>query len=229
MSQAAPPDAAPGPGVSPACMVCRSEHTRHLLEVDARAYWRCRTCEATFLDSRHWPSADAERAEYDRHQNAINDPGYRAFLRPAQEALEGRIRPAADILDYGCGPGPALAAMLAEKGHRVSRFDPLYYPDSGALERDYDAITGTEVAEHFHDPAAEFRRLNQLLRPGGWLVVMTRFQTDDNRFANWHYRRDPTHVVFYRPASFEVIAGRFGWSTDIRPPNLALIQKATES
>ena len=40
----------------------------------------------------------------------------------------------------------------------------------------------------------------RLVRPGGWLAVMTCFQTDDARFAGWHYRKDPTHVVFYREA-----------------------------
>jgi cyclopropane fatty-acyl-phospholipid synthase-like methyltransferase len=69
-------------------------------------------------------------------------------------------------------------------------------------ERTYDFITCTEVVEHFHHPALEFRRLDALLKPGGWLAIQTTFQTDDARFARWNYRRDPTHVVFYRPYTF---------------------------
>ena len=71
-------------------------------------------------------------------------------------------------------------------------------PGRDALQRDYDVITLSEVAEHLFEPAVEFERLGRLLKPGGWLGVMTCFQTDDTSFARWHYRRDPTHVVFYR-------------------------------
>ncbi len=211
--------------MSPVCPVCRGDDTCHMTEIDALTYWRCRTCVATFLDPSHRPTASAELAEYDLHQNAIDDPGYREFLKPAAQALHACLSPGAEILDYGCGPGPALADMLSERGHRVSLFDPFYQPDHGALQRQYDGITCTEVIEHFHNPAAEFKRLDALLRPGGWLVVMTRFQTDDHRFAKWHYRRDPTHVVFYRTKTLELIGTRLGWTVECRPPQLALIHK----
>lgn len=211
--------------MKPTCPVCRSHATYRLVEVDGCAYWRCRPCLASFLDPRHRPTPAAEKAEYDRHQNAIDDPRYREFLKPAAEALSEHLQPGSDILDYGCGPGPALAAMLSEQGHQVSLFDPFYRPESSVLQRDYDAITCTEVVEHFHDPASEFQRLHALLRPGGWLVVMTRFQTEDSRFAGWHYRRDPTHVVFYRPETLEQIGRRLGWAVECRPPQLALMRK----
>src|SRR3546814_13943890 len=60
-----------------------------------------------------------------------------------------------------------------------------------------------------------FDRLGRLLRPGGWLAVMTRFQSDDVPFAGWHYRRDPTHVTFYRAAPFRRIPGQRGWHCEL--------------
>ncbi|MBS0543647.1 MAG: methyltransferase domain-containing protein, partial [Proteobacteria bacterium] len=81
------------------------------------------------------------------------------------------------------------------------------------------------VVEHFHHPAEEFARLDALLRPGGWLGIMTCFQTDDARFARWHYRRDPTHVVFYREATFRVIARRHGWVCEIPAKDVVLMCK----
>ena len=128
-------------------------------------------------------------------------------------------------LDYGCGPGPALAAMLEEAGVAMVLFDPFFHPDSDALQRSYDVITLSEVAEHFSQPADEFDRLDRLLRPGGWLGVMTCFQTDDERFAAWHYRRDPTHVVFYRAKTFEVLAAYKGWNLEMPRKDVALLQK----
>lgn len=90
----------------------------------------------------------------------------------------------------------------------------------------YDFITCTEAAEHFHHPAAEFGRLAPLPAPGGWLALMTSFLNDDVQFAQWHYRRDPTHVVFYRPATFRHLARLYGWQCEIPCPNVALLHKA---
>ena len=135
------------------------------------------------------------------------------------------LAPASSGLDYGCGPGPALGRMFTEEGHSVSLFDPIYDNERSVLERRYDFVTCTEAAEHFHRPHEEFSRLNRLLRPGGHLGIMTRFQTDDDRFGNWHYRRDPTHVVFYREDTMRWIARRWGWSVDLKPPSVAIFRK----
>ncbi|MEK9660939.1 MAG: class I SAM-dependent methyltransferase, partial [Alphaproteobacteria bacterium] len=131
--------------------------------------------------------------------------------------------------DYGCGAAPALAAMLGEAGHRVALYDPLFRPDRAALARRYDFIACSETAEHFHDPAGEFARFDAMLRPGGWLAIMTCFQTDDARFAGWHYRRDPTHVVFYREATFRHLAVHHGWICEIPCKDVALMRKPVDA
>jgi len=116
--------------------------------------------------------------------------------------------------------------MLREAGHHVTIYDPVFAPDTAALSATYDVITCTETAEHFHNPADDFARLNSLLRPGGVLAVMTCFQTDDEKFANWHYRQDPTHVVFYREQTFRFLADKFGWTLEIPTKDVALMSKA---
>jgi hypothetical protein len=115
--------------------------------------------------------------------------------------------------------------MLTEAGLEMSLYDPFFRDDLEALQRRYDVVTLSEAAEHFFDPALEFEKLDGLLRPGGWLGVMTCFQTEDDRFADWHYRRDPTHVVFYRARTFEVIAEQRGWSLEIPRKDVVLMQK----
>ncbi len=193
--------------------------------VERLDYWRCQMCEARFLDPGQRPAPAEERAHYRRHENDPRDPRYRAFLSKLTRPLLPKLSPGMRGLDYGCGPGPALAAMLCEAGHDMALFDPLFHPDRRSLERTYDFVTCTEVAEHFHRPADEFDRLDTLLRPGGWLGVMTCFQTDDARFAAWHYRRDPTHVVFYREATFRLIASSRGWTCEIPVKDVALMRK----
>lgn len=207
-----------------ACPVCRAPRPLRFARCDGLGYWRCDTCRARGLNPAHHPDAATEKAEYDRHQNHVDDPGYRRFLGKLADALRPHLAPGARGLDYGCGPGPALAAMLGCAGHEMARYDPLYRPDTRPLRARYDFVTCTEVAEHFHHPAQDFDRLGTLLRPGGWLGVMTCFQTDDARFADWHYRKDPTHVVFYRAATLAHLAAARGWSCTIPRKDVALMQ-----
>ncbi len=177
------------------------------------------------MDPAHWPDIGTEKAEYDRHENDPDDPGYRRFLNQLVGPLQERLRPGSHGLDFGCGPGPALARMLEEAGHRVAIHDPIYYPDREVLLCQYDFLTATEVVEHLHDPAATFELMDRLVTPGGLIGIMTRFQTDDARFARWHYRRDPTHVVFYRVETFEWLGRSLGWEMEIIPPGVVLARK----
>jgi len=195
------------------------------MTVAARRYYCCPTCQARFLDPADFLSVAQERAHYQTHQNLVYDSGYRRFLSKLVEPLLQRVPPGAQGLDYGCGPGPALAAMLQEAEHSVAVYDPCFAPDRAALAREYHFVTCTEVAEHFHHPAAEFTRLRGLVRPGGWLAVMTCFQTDDARFAGWQYRADPTHVVFYRAETFVYLAKLWGWRCEIPIKDVALLQR----
>ena len=208
-----------------ACPVCQGACTRPFAEAGDRVYLRCDTCDATFLTPAQLPHRFEEKREYDRHRNDIEDEGYRRFLARLADPLLERLRPNSVGLDYGCGPGPALAAMLGVAGHQVRLYDPFYYPDSGPLGETYEFITCTEVIEHMHHPSEEFRRMDTLLHPGGLLGVMTVFQTDDARFVDWHYRRDPTHVVFYRESTLAFIANKMGWTIEIPRRNVAIFQK----
>jgi 2-polyprenyl-3-methyl-5-hydroxy-6-metoxy-1,4-benzoquinol methylase len=128
-------------------------------------------------------------------------------------------------LDFGCGPGSALAAMLGEAGFSVALYDPLFAPDRAPLDAAYDFVTATEVLEHLHRPAETLDLLDRLVRPGGWLGVMTGFQTDDARFADWHYRRDATHVTFYRADTLAYLARQRGYDCTIPGKDVALWRK----
>ena len=208
-----------------ACPLCRGSNTSKFLKADGKQYWRCPTCQLTYLEAAGWPTRDAERRHYLSHENHVDDAGYRKFLSRLATPLLERLPPASDGLDYGCGPGPALAHMLRQAGHQVALYDPFFRPDEAPLAATYAFVTCTEVAEHFHAPAREFERLCQLLRPGGWLGIMTCFQTDDASFAAWHYRRDPTHVVFYKCETLAFVAGRLGWQFESPAKDIALMRK----
>jgi hypothetical protein len=130
-------------------------------------------------------------------------------------------------LDYGSGPGPTLSVMLEEKGFAVALYDPLFAAETGVLRQTYDFVTCTETAEHFFDPAVEFARLHELVRPGGWLAVMTELLGPERDFANWRYARDPTHTCFYSRRTLGWIAERYGWVLEGSSPaqNVAFFKK----
>lgn len=208
------------------CLVCEQGDPERFQVVSETLYYRCPVCLATLMATECRLEPAEEKAVYTLHHNDPDDPGYRRFLSRLADPLLERLSPGSSGLDFGCGPGPALARMLGQAGMQMSVYDPLFYPASAVLEKPYDFITCTEVMEHLYHPAAVLRQLDSLLRPGGYLGVMTCFQTDDARFANWHYRRDPTHVVFYRQATLQWLADHQGWHLDVPAKDVAIFRKA---
>lgn len=211
-------------GGSRRCRVCREGLLADFLVVGTRRYERCATCSATLVAEDDLPSPEAERRHYLNHDNDVRDPGYRNFASKLVEPLAEVLDCGASGLDYGCGTGPVAAAMLRERGFSVELFDPFFEPNEAALERSYDFIVCSEVVEHFHRPAEEFDRLARLLNGGGIVAIMTCFQDDDERFASWHYRRDPTHVTFYREETLELLAKQRGWACEIPRKDVALMR-----
>ena len=191
-----------------------------------RDYLRCGHCEFVHVPAAQRLPLQAERDYYLTHENAVDDPGYRAWLARLADPLLARLQRPARGLDFGCGAAPALAAMLAEAGCEVAVYDPQFAPDAGVFQREWDFITATEVLEHLHHPAAELDRLWSLLRPGGWLAVMTRRAPKLEEFERWHYRRDPTHIGFFATRSFEWLAARWNAALELRGDDVALLQKS---
>jgi SAM-dependent methyltransferase len=204
------------------CRVCREGGLVDFAIVDDRRYERCPVCFVTLVAVEDLPTSETERRHNLNHENDIRDPGYRRFASKLVEPLASAVDRGAHGLDYGCGTGPVAATMLRELGFEVELFDPFFAPNRAALAQTYDFVICSEVVEHFHEPADQFDRLSQLLRSGGVLGVMTCFQTDDDRFAQWHYRRDPTHVAFYREETLRRIAELRGWTCDFPVKDVAL-------
>ncbi len=210
------------------CPLCAGT-PRAFLRADGRDYLRCGTCALTFVPASQHADAARERARYAEHRNAPFDPGYRSFLDRLLAPLCAQLTPGAEGLDYGCGPGPAASMMLAERGFPTRDYDPHFFPDEAALSRKYDFLVCTEVLEHLRRPAEDLSRLDRLLKPGGLLGVMTGVLEDDAAFPGWWYRKDFTHIGFYRPETLAWIAGRFGWTLTRPSRDAALFRKAART
>ena len=209
---------------SKCCQLCTGPS--RLLHADPRTgqhYYQCERCELVWLDPAHYLSRDAERAHYGLHENNPDDPNYRAFLNHLWQPLRAKLQPGASGLDYGSGPGPTRHRMAQEDGYACTHYDPFFHPDKSVFGTEYDFISCSETAEHFHYPADEFRQLKSLLKPGGWLGVMTSRLVPETEFANWHYRRDPSHVSFYTEATFRFIACHYGFKLPVFVSNSVVL------
>lgn len=193
----------------PSCPLCESAPANEFCRDLRRRYFQCAECALIFADPAARLKPDEEKAVYDQHQNSPGDPRYRHFLNRIAEPLVERLgKPGLQGLDFGSGPGPTLSAMLAEQGYDMSVYDPFYAPDASVLNRRYDFVTCTEAIEHFHTPGKEWRLLLDLVKPGGWLGIMTRLVPESGDFSNWHYKIDPTHVSFFSRGTFRHLARR---------------------
>ncbi len=187
------------------CPLCGSEDLQKIAGTGDRIYYRCSCCRLIHLAAHQRLDRKAEEARYRMHNN-VPDEGYIAFLSKLSKPLSDLLPRRSYGLDFGCGPGPVLAAMLRLLGHTVDTYDPYFADNPQVFSRRYAFITATEVAEHLYHPGRDFARLLGMLTPGGLLGIMTKLIDESVDFSTWYYRRDPTHVCFYSCESFAWVA-----------------------
>jgi len=207
------------------CPLCTSEADWFFTDEKTQArHFHCGRCDLRFLDpsQRLVPGEEIER--YRLHKNDVGAVDYQKFVSPLVDWIKDLWPPGSAGLDFGCGTAPILAHMLSQTGREMRTYDVFFAPDRAALEQEYDFVGASEVAEHFYQPAEEFRRLKMLLKPGGHLALMTLLVPENVNYESWHYRRDPTHVVFYSVKTFAWIREQFGFSSvEIRGDRCVLL------
>jgi hypothetical protein len=210
------------------CPVCGNAESSLILEASDMRYRECPACRVLFLEKEFFPEPEEEHARYRTHRNTADNPGYTDFLARLASPLLERCMPGSRGLDYGCGSHAVLADMLGSAGMDMSVYDPFFHPKRDVLEDSYDFIACSEVVEHFHYPEKEFKRLRSMLKPDGLLGIMTGIYSDEIDFASWYYRRDFTHVVFYRIETFEVIARMLNLTLELPAKNIIFLRMAPE-
>ena len=207
------------------CTVCESSNINVCLKSGKLFYWRCNVCDSKFLDPKNYVSNSDEKKHYLKHNNSVTDPNYKDFLLKLIEPVKDKISTTDIGLDYGCGFAPALANIFKSYGFKVELYDPFFFPNKDVLLKKYKFITCSEVVEHFFNPCDEFDKINNLLDDNSWFGVMTTFLPKDELFENWYYRRDPTHVVFYKKKTFQHIGYQRNWQVFFPSENIVLFYK----
>lgn len=207
------------------CPLCHNTQHTHFHTDKKRAYYQCSACKLVFVPPEYHLSSAEEKQIYDLHQNNLNDKGYLQFLNRFIEPLKEKLTGTETGLDFGSGPVPVLATLLENVGFEMAIYDIYYAKDGSALERNYDFICCTEVIEHLQQPKNVLEKLLNLLSTNGILGIMTKRVINVERFANWHYKNDPTHICFFSIDTFAWIAKKYALKLEITGNDVVFLTK----
>lgn len=186
------------------CLLCHSSTEDYVADV-----FQCNNCRLIFKNPNIHLSSAEDFKRYSTHQNNSQDQGYIDFLNRLVQPLSNFLPPTYSALDFGCGPGPTLSILLKKSGAETYNYDPIFFPEEKLLEKKYDVVTATEVAEHFKTPESDWKLLLNLVAPNGLLGIMTQMFNDSIDYQSWWYKNDPTHVVFYQKKTFDYLESFF--------------------
>ena len=194
------------------CKICEAKTRTLIDEKKELKYYRCESCGFVALDDNSVVEAQVEKAHYAKHNNSFECSGYvEMFEKFIDKAVEPYLETSKKILDFGCGHTPVLAELLRRRKLDVDIYDYYFYPKELYKNNQYDLIISTEVFEHLQEPKKILETLTSSLKDNAYLVLMTQFPPeDDAEFLKWWYRRDITHIGFFTPKSFELLAKEFG-------------------
>ncbi|MTI14886.1 class I SAM-dependent methyltransferase [Sansalvadorimonas verongulae] len=207
------------------CPLCGETHNTPFWKDKYREYLRCQNCQLVFVPKAWHLSSEDEKACYDLHENSGDNSGYRRFLSRMYSPITELVAAPAKGLDFGCGPGPVLAEMFAEYGYTMKVYDLYYANNPDVLTETYDFVTSTEVVEHLANPKDVIDTLLAMVKPGGFLGLMTKLVSGQKEFINWHYIRDKTHISFFSRKTFEWVAKRHQCELEFVGNDVVLLKK----
>lgn len=214
---------------SPACPLCDDKATELFYRNSKREFFQCLECGLVFVPPEFHLSAEAEKERYDFHSHSLLDSGYRNFLNRLFQPLKKKLSPGARGLDFGCGREPTLSVLFEESGFPCANYDLHYFNDPAVLSQQYDFVACSETMEHFQNPRAEFERLLALVKPGGWIGIMTQLREPAPPFEKWFYKDDATHLCFFSRRTFQWLEKIYTLRADFHPESVVLFQKGEDT
>jgi hypothetical protein len=186
------------------CPLCFSAH-QTVFEIDQRrSYLLCQVCSLVFVPRDQLINDEEEKKRYELHDNSEANFDYQNYLENTAHLISSCLKKDSVGLDFGCGKTRILEKFLNEKGHKVFSYDKFFLPDDSVFKKRYDFIILSEVIEHLKKPFEDLMRLTTMLHEDGFIFVKTKLRPETpEKFKNWFYKRDVTHVQFFSDSSFK--------------------------
>ncbi len=167
--------------MSIACPICQTTARFMATHPEANIY-RCECCTHAFSDPASMPKQERYDADYydDTHRRWFEHPNTALFNR-----ITTLIPRGGSVLDLGCGRGDFLRhvhrkrpdVQLTGIDYSANQDEAVRFLQGDALTlniRDrFDVVVSLAVIEHVPDCVAFAKRMQELSKPGGTLVVMT--------------------------------------------------------
>jgi 2-polyprenyl-3-methyl-5-hydroxy-6-metoxy-1,4-benzoquinol methylase len=167
------------------CPICGAESSLMVMHPETELY-RCSTCTHAFSDVASMKHLEAYDPSYfeEEHRRWFDHPNFSLFARIAE--VISKTPQVHAVLDVGCGRGDFLRYLKQRQpGLSLTGID--LSPNESvegitfvqgeiltqAFEQQYDAVVSLAVIEHIADVKAFARRLAELTRPAGLVIVMT--------------------------------------------------------
>jgi len=175
-----------------------------------KAFLCCKICNLVFSETRFVPSLKEQKKRYIQPNNGVQYTVYLNSLNLVIEQTTPLLSKEMTGLDFDCGPTPVIGTLLEKQGINCINYDPIYFNE--IPEGQYDFIFANECFEHFFFPAKEIRKIKDLLKPNGYLIVITEKWNSSTVFTKWPFAKDSMHVSFYHSDSFQYIAAKYGFT-----------------
>jgi len=189
------------------CNLCDNDNLLQINCSKDRSFYLCEKCFLISISEANYISPKEEKERYLKHNNGIEFEGYVNFLSRAINPTLNFLNKSMIGLDFGCGYSQTLSKILYNKGYNCEDYDPFFVQN--ALNKKYDFIFSTEVFEHFFNPKKEITKLINLVKKDGIIIIMTERWNSIDKFENWYYKNDPTHVAFFNKKTFDFIGHKF--------------------
>jgi len=209
------------------CHICTKTAASFTYKKTAITYYHCKSCEYIFKSPVCYQDFETQKKRYNLHENNEEDAGYIAYFQRFLDFVLPVVEEVNNALDFGCGRTSLLSTLLKKEGIVCDYYDPIYHPDTLVVGKKYDLIVSTEVFEHLHQPSVVFESLVEKLKFGGYLAIQTEFHSNEEEsFKKWWYPQDPTHIVFFRAQTFNVLCGLYKCKLVVENGNnMVIIQK----
>lgn len=193
------------------CKICGGLLENLSSPINDKEFHYCSICDSFSKHESQYPTEEVQREVYAYHENSLDQLDYVDYLVNFVEKAILPFKNGNRLLEFGSGPTPVLSAILEDRYHfEVSIHDKFFAPSKEYKFTKFNVISSTEVIEHISDPMIVFEDWVELLESGGIISIMTLFHPKEKeKFLEWWYVRDRTHLLFYSEKTFEWIATHF--------------------